>query len=177
MRVPEIGLLLSDGERTTLRVLAAEGPVALVFLRHLGCIFCREQVATLRDALPTENVVFVTMAEPKLAARFRAWMRSPHPFLCDPERRLYTAFGLQCADRRTLFGQRVVLRGVGALLKGYRQGRIVGDPWQLGGTFVIDADGCVTASFPAADAGDHPSPEALRNALAAGARASSAMGG
>jgi hypothetical protein len=165
MRVPEFGVLRHDGAHVPLYGLAASGPVALVFLRHLGCLFCREQVATLRDALPEANVAFVAMAEPRRAARFRTWMRSPHVFLCDPERQVYEAFGLQRGTFRQHFAPGVVGRGVAALRAGHRIGRPVEDLWQLGGTFVMDAEGCVTAAFPAVDAGDHPSPEALRRAL------------
>jgi len=165
MQVPEFGVLRHDGTHVPLYSLASESPVALVFLRHLGCLFCREQVAVLRDALPDANVAFISMADPRLAARFRTWMRSPHPFLCDPERQIYHAFGLQRGTLRQHFAPHVVGRGLAAMRAGYRSGRPTEDMWQLGGTFVMDAEGCVTAAFPAVDAGDHPSPEALRRAL------------
>lgn len=165
MRVPEFGVLRHDGTCVPLYGLAAKGPVALVFLRHLGCIFCREQVAILRDALPEANVAFVTMAAPALAERFRAWMRSPHTFLCDPERRLYDEFGLQRGSVRQVFSPHVAARGLSALRAGHRPGRPTEDVWQLGGTFVMDEEGCVSAAFPASDAGDYPSPEALSRAL------------
>ena len=165
MRVPELGFLRHDGAHLPLFDLAAERPVALVFLRHLGCLFCREQVAILRDALPDANLAFVTMAEPRLAARFRAWMRSPHPFLCDPGREVYRAFGLERGGVRQHFSASVAVRASAALRAGHRQGRPQQDVWQLGGTYVVDGEGCVLAAFPARDAGDHPSPEALRAAL------------
>lgn len=166
MRVPEFGVLRHDGTEVSLHHLAAERPVALVFLRHLGCIFCREQVATLRDALPEANVAFVTMAGPALAARFKAWMRSPHPFYCDPDRKLYQTFGLQRGALRQVLAPHVALRGIRAFRAGHRQGRPTEDVWQLGGTFVMDGEGSITAAFPASDAGDYPSPEALTKALA-----------
>ena len=165
MRVPESGVLRYDGETVSLHGLAKPKPVALVFLRHLGCVFCREQVATLRDALPQENVAFVSMADPKQTARFRIWMKSPHSFLCDTELRLYRAFGLQKASLGALVGPKVVARGFQAYRAGFREGRVTGDRWQLGGTFVMDGTGCVSAAFPALDAGDHPSPDALHRAL------------
>lgn len=167
MRVPEFGVLRHDGTQASLRSLAEERPVALVFLRHLGCVFCREQVAALRDALPEANVAFVTMVAVPLAARFRTWLRSPHAFLCDPDRVVYRAFGLERGSPGQLFAPAVLARGAAALRAGHRQGRPQGDVWQLGGTFVIDREGLVRAAFPARDAGDHPSPEALGRALGA----------
>lgn len=172
MRVPEFGVLRDDGSLVPLYSLAADRPVALVFLRHLGCIFCREQVATLRDALPEENVAFVTMSNPALAGRFRRWMRSPHAFFCDPERRLYEAFGVGRAKASHFLNPHLARRAVEAYRKGFRNGLRFDDALQLGGTYVMDHDGLLLASFPANDAGDHPSPEAIRRALNAPASSS-----
>lgn len=165
MRVPEFGVLRYDGGLVPLYSLAEERPVALVFLRHLGCVFCREQVGTLRDALPEENIVFVTMSEPALTTRFRRWMRSPHLFLCDPERRLYGAFGVGRSAAGKFFNANVVRRALDAYRKGYRNALSFDDPLQLGGTYVIDRAGNVLASFPSDEIGSHPSPELLRAAL------------
>ena len=177
MRVPDLGVLRYDGETVPLYGLAEARPVALVFLRHLGCIFCREQVATLRDAMPEQNVAFVCMADPKLTARFRAWMKSPHVFLCDPAQKLYRALGLQRASLGSLIGPRVIAQGYSALRQGHRGGIVVGDGWQLGGTFVMQRQGGISAAFPAIDAGDHPSPEALRRALLDSVGSAALMGG
>ena len=166
MRIPEFGVLRYDGAYLPLFSLAADRPVALVFLRHLGCIFCREQVATLRDRLPDENIVFVSMAEPKLVARFRTWLKSPHVFLCDPERRLYQAFGVGRSTAGKMFTAHVVSRALKAYRDGHRNALTFDDQLQLGGTYVIDREGNVLASFPADDIGDYPSPEVLRTALA-----------
>jgi hypothetical protein len=165
MRVSESCVLKHDGETAPLFSLASERPVALVFLRHLGCIFCREQVATLRDTMPEANIAFVTMAEPRLAARFRTWIRSPHLFLCDADHKLYTAFGLERGTFAQVLAPQIGIRALSAMRRGHFPGRLIDDPWQLGGTFVMDGEGNVSASFPASDAGDHPSPEALRKAL------------
>ena len=165
MRVPEFGVLRHDGTHLPLFSLAAERPVAIIFLRHLGCIFCREQVSTMRDALPSENIVFVTMAEPRLAARFRTWLKSPHPFLCDPERRLYEAFGVGRSTAGKLFSAHVVHRALQAYRKGHRNALTFDDQLQLGGTYVIDKAGSVLAAFPAEDIGDYPSPEVLLKIL------------
>lgn len=167
MRVLELEAVRHDGTRVSLCEMARGRPLTLVFLRHLGCIFCREQVATMRDRLPEANIAFVTMSEPARAARFRTWIRSPHVFLSDVDQSLYRAFGLERGSAPNVLGPHVGLRALQAVGKGHLPGRMQKeDPWQLGGTFVIDGDGSVVASFPARDAGDYPSPEVLRNALA-----------
>lgn len=166
MRVPDFGVLRHDRTYVTLYSLAEERPVALVFLRHLGCIFCREQVGTLRDDLPDANIVFVTMSEPKLADRFRTWLRSPHVFLCDPERRIYEAFGVKRSVAGKFFSQTVVKRALRAYRKGYRNALTFDDQLQLGGAYVFDRDGEVLYSHDANDISDYPSSETLRAALA-----------
>ncbi len=165
MQVPEFGVLRHDGVRVTLYGLADERPVALVFLRHLGCVFCRQQVGTLRDELSEENVVFVTMSEPKLTDRFRIWMRSPHSFLCDPEKRLYEAFGIPRSTAGKFFSASVVHEALKAYRKGYRNALTFDDQLQLGGTYVFDREGHVLASFISEDIADAPSPETLRGLL------------
>ena len=166
MRVPDFGVLRHDGVHTTLYSLAEERPVALVFLRHLGCIFCREQVGTLRDALGDENVVFVTMSAPALTDKFRRLLHTPHTFVCDPDRRLYEAFHVERGSPRDYFSLDVVRRTLEAYRKGYRNSLTFDDQLQNGGTYVIDRGGNVLASFPSDDLSDMPSPDVIRAALA-----------
>ena len=165
MRIPDFGVLRHDGVHTTLHALAEKRPVALVFLRHLGCIFCREQVGTLRDALPDENLVFVTMSPPALTERFRRFIHSPHLFICDPERRLYHEFHVERGSTKDYFSLDVVRRTLDAYRKGYRNSLTFDDQLQNGGTYVIDREGNLLASFPSEDLSDMPSPEVIRAAL------------
>lgn len=165
MRVPEFGVLRYDGGLASLYALASERPVALVFLRHLGCVFCRQQVGILRDALPGENIVFVTMSPPTLTARFRSWMRSPHLFLCDPERRVYEGFDVPRSKVGKYFSKSVITAALRAYRKGYRNSLTFDDQLQLGGTFVFDGEGNVIGSFISEDIADAPSPETIRALL------------
>lgn len=166
MQVPEYGVLRDDGVQLSLYSLAAERPVAFVFLRHLGCVFCRQLVSALRENIPDENVVFVTMSEPALTHRFHRWMRSPHTFLADPERRLYEAFGVPRTTAGSFFSAQVVRRALEAYRNGYRNSLTFDDQLQLSGTYVMDQTGTILASFVAEDISDSPSPETLRAALA-----------
>ncbi len=165
MRVSEYGVLRDDGTQVPLYSLAADRPVALVFLRHLGCVFCRQLVAKFRDELADENVVFVTMSEPALTRRFRKWMRSPHFFLADPERRLYEAFGVPRTSAGRFFSAQVVRKALAAYREGHRNSLTFDDQLQLSGTYVMDREGRVLARFVAENISDAPSPETLREAL------------
>lgn len=166
MQVPEYGVLRDDGVQLPLHSLAEERPVALVFLRHLGCVFCRQMVSALRDGIPDENVAFVTMSEPALTARFHRWMRSPHTFLADPERRLYETFGVPRTTAGRFFSAQVVRRALEAYRQGHRNSLTFDDQLQLSGTYVMNRAGTILASFVAEDISDSPSPEILRTALA-----------
>lgn len=60
------------------------------------------------------------------------------PFISDPEKRLYKAFGLARGSMRQLFGIGVWVRGVrAAILDGHGAGKPDGDPRQMPGTFLV----------------------------------------
>jgi hypothetical protein len=56
-----------------------------------------------------------------------------------------------------MFGLKPVLRAVKATLKGHTVGPPQGDPWRLGGFFLVDENLQVLWSHQASHAGDHPS--------------------
>lgn len=75
-----------------------------------------------------------------MAADFAQQHAGPHLVLCDPERRAFAAAGM----RRTLFATlhwRLVVNFWRALRAGFRQGRVLGDPWQQGGVLVLGERG------------------------------------
>lgn len=91
-------------------------------------------------------------------ASAHAWQEetcTSFPLLLDPERSVYDAYGLQ----RSLLGSsspRTVLQYVRLLLSGRRWRGIQGDSAQLGGDFVIDAEGIVRLAHPSHDTVDRP---------------------
>ena len=118
LRVPIRNVLLHTGERVPLAGFYQERPLVLLFLRHLGCIFCKEQVAMVRDANDL-NLAFVCLAQPGEASAFRESMNSPQPYFCEPEGDLYRDFGLGRGSFTQLVGPRMVMRGVQATLRGF----------------------------------------------------------
>lgn len=157
---------LSTGEQKDAASFYSERPVAVVFLRHFGCIFCREQVAELKQH-PDWNVVFVCQATPDEVAEFKATMKAVHPFLCDPDARIYEDFGLERGALKQLFGPGVWKRGAQAMAKGARPGRTVGDPWRMPGEFIFNTNGVLVWEHRPRHAGDHSSAETLGKALKA----------
>ncbi|MFP4322626.1 MAG: SelL-related redox protein [Anaerolineales bacterium] len=153
---PVEGVNLTIG---TLRDQLSNGPTLLVFLRHFGCIFCREVVTDLR------RVVKATPAYPRVLffyqgteAQGRAFFGHFWPdaaYVADVPRYFYTAFGLERANMVQLFGPQVWACSVRATAKGNVGGRVVGDSWQMPGLFLAHGNQIVW-QHEYRHAGDHP---------------------
>lgn len=154
----------SGGE--SLLELSERSAVLVVFLRHLGCTFCREalsDVAARREGIEGEGVglVLVHMAPDDRARElFREYGLGDVARVSDGEKRLYEAFGLERGGPLALFGPRVWIRGLKATLAGHRVGKLVGDGFQMPGVFLV-RDGRVIRAFRHATAGDRPDYEAM----------------
>lgn len=145
-----------------LAALSRDRLLLVVFLRHLGCTFCREtvqDVAEQRDRLEAEGVlpVFVHQGDDGAAAALLA----EHGLegaarIQDPERSLYRAFSLQRGRLAALFGPRVWWRGfVAGVLHGHGVGKLDGDGFQMGGVFLVK-DAVILRSFRHRSAADRP---------------------
>ena len=79
---------------------------------------------------------------PAMAKDFaaRAQLPASMTLLTDPSRKSYQAAGLKRSALLTL-GPRGWLPFIRTLRKGFRQGKILGDPWQQGGTLVVAKGG------------------------------------
>ena len=118
--------------------LVEASPVLLVFLRHAGCTFCREalgDIAAIRHEIESSGtrIVLVHMGD-------RAEIRTVIArCICDPEQRLYDAFGLLKGSWRQLYGPKVWIRGVIAgLFRGHGLDKPAADATQMPGVFYID---------------------------------------
>jgi len=123
----------------------------------------------LRDALPEirrrgAELIIVGNGQPRHAIDFRDTEQGSSPLYVDPELHAYAAAGLKRGLRSSL-SPGVILRGLRAFGEGKRQGATMGDPWQQGGVFIIRPGNRVDFSYISAEAGDHPSAEAILSAL------------
>ena len=141
--------LARDQQGRSLGSLTHVQPVLLVFLRHLGCTFCREaatDVSEQRQAIEREGVTpaFVGMLEePELGEFLQLYGLGDLPRFADPSRSLYRAFGLGRGSARQLFGPRVWRRGLAAAAPawlgggGHGVGTLKGDGLQMPGVFLL----------------------------------------
>lgn len=151
-----------DAFGVSLAELSRRSPVLVVFLRHLGCTYCREaaaDVAKNRAAIEADGtrVVFVHMAPAAEAdAFFAKYGLQTVARIADPEARLYRAYGLRRAGLGALFGWKSVARFIPAgILAGHGVGRVVGDGTRMGGAFLV-RDGTILREFRPTSPADRP---------------------
>lgn len=90
------------------------------------------------------------------AEGFREELGIDFPLLVDPQLRSYRAAGLR-RGRVEILSPWLPLHAVRAFWNGYRQQGVQGDPWQLGGVFVLRAGGELVYQHRSREAGDHAS--------------------
>jgi NAD(P)-dependent dehydrogenase (short-subunit alcohol dehydrogenase family) len=105
---------------------------------------------------------------PSFAAAFREDQKLDGPLLVDPELRAYRAAGLR-RGRMELASPRMARNALRAWRGGHRQVGVQGDPWQLGGVFVIRPGGALVYRQASREAGDHAPVERILAALEPGA--------
>jgi peroxiredoxin len=157
---PDIEVFDADGKPVRLSHYWQGERTALVFMRHIGCIFCREQVQDLRDnAAALEeagvSVVIITPDRPSRARKFVEQYRVPFPTLTDPERNAYRAYGLMDGSLGQLINPHIIARGAKATLNGTFLNRTTSAPRQLPGTAIVDSTGRLLHLHHARDAADH----------------------
>ncbi len=99
----------------------------------------------------------------------------PYPVVVDAELRAYRGWGLgEASAARTYLSPRIVFDYARMMLGGERPLRTGGDSMQLGGDFVVGADGRMTYAHPQTGVDDRPPTGLLLRELEAAAAASSA---
>jgi hypothetical protein len=139
-------------------------PALLVFLRHFGCIFCREMVRDLRklaeDRPDYPPLIFVYQGTAEDGRTFFGEFHPAARAIADAPKKFYTAFGLRRASFGQMFGIQVWTCSFRAMSKGNFVGKPVGDPWLMPGAFLVHgAD--VLWSHHFAHQGDHPDWDAI----------------
>lgn len=165
---PDVALHDHTGRAVQLSELWRQ-PVVLFFERHLGCPFCREHVADVRDDYERfraagAEVAVVTMGTPEQAAAFREERSLPFTCLSDPEQQAYRAFEIPRGGMSQIAGPAVWGAGLRATLRGgVRQPQ--GDLQQLHGVVVVDGRGVVRYVHRAKSSADMPPNDEILDVL------------
>jgi peroxiredoxin len=167
MREIADAVLLDDtGEEVVLESVWSERPVAVEFLRHFGCTFCRQHAAEIQERYDEfeaagGGVVAVGMGTPAHAAEFRRMSGIEFPLLVSPDTSLHEKAGLTRGNWLRVVAslpQAVKQRKYGAKVTG-------ADMSQLAGTFVIAPGGEVAYSHRAKTASDNASIDEIIGAI------------
>lgn len=140
-----------------LESLSNDAPTLAVFLRHLGCVYCRESLAELERLRPQieDNGVRIALVHMGSDEQGKALLQNfgldDLVRFSDPDRRLYAAFGL---ERMTMGGMLNPRTLIGMIKTGFTSkvplrrsvGRVVGDSLQMPGVFLI-RDGRIVGDF------------------------------
>jgi len=158
----------------SVRDLSEKSPVLLVFLRHFGCVFCKEaldDLSKLKSTISEKGIqlVFVHMAKEHTAnTYFEQFNLDPATHVCNPEKNFYSAFGLMKGTISQLYGLRTWIRGFSSSTSNYKLelAEQLGDSTQMPGMFLI-SKGNIIKEFVHKRASERPDYNAF---IAAGAK-------
>lgn len=110
------------------------------------------------------ELVLIGNGAQNFARAFREDLDLDCQVLVDPDLASYRAAGLR-RGRVELLSPRVPLNALRALKEGFRQKSVQGDPWQLGGVFVVKPGGRLAYRYISSEAGDHAPIDDILEAL------------
>jgi hypothetical protein len=164
-----MSVLDAAGAPVVLGSLWAERPAVLVFVRHFGCIHCRQHAVELNRNIDLirgagADLVIIGNGTPSFIAGFRDETGWDGPVYTDPTLGAYRAAELKRGVMKTL-DPRGWRDAVGAFARGVRQGRTQGDQWQQGGVLAVGPGNRVLYHHASERAGDNASAETIAAAL------------
>ena len=83
------------------------------------------------------SIAVVGLGSPLFAKGFRESTHDTGPLFVDAEGLAYRAVAMGRLRLWNLFNFRMLRNALRARKQGFRQGKVEGDPWQLGGTLVV----------------------------------------
>jgi alkyl-hydroperoxide reductase/thiol specific antioxidant family protein len=116
------------------------------------------QLHRVRDEIHARRaeLFIIGNGAPDFAQAFREHLGIATPVYTDPSLATYRLLDFKRGVTDVLLSPKVWANAARAWRGGFRQGRVQGDPWQLGGVLVVRADETVAYRYASAAAGDHP---------------------
>ena len=140
---------------------SAERGIVLVFLRHFGCMFCRDHATQLRRHYDEflgrgYQVVAIGQGTPARSEKFRTDYDLPFSVLGDRSLDSYRLYGLTTGSLGGFLQPKAYKAGMQAILRGNFPGKPDGDVNQNPGAFLIDRSGRILRAHVGQHAGDFP---------------------
>lgn len=160
--------LIKTNKGNSIADLSDQSPVLLIFLRHFGCIFCKDsmhEIAKRKDKFKKEGIqiVLVHMSDFETASTYFSEMGiNDLEHVSDEECKIYAAFGLVKGSFSQLFGLKTWMRGfeIAATKQMLPSMTRVGDGLQMPGIFLIK-EGVIIESFIHNSVADKPNYESF----------------
>jgi hypothetical protein len=148
-----------DGAEVSFASLWADKPAVIAWVRHFGCLFCREHVVHLNKEIERIHaaggeLVVVGSGTPNFIGGLRERTGFTGPIYSDIERTSYRAAGLKRGWLRIL-NPVSGAHAIGALAGGFRQSGTQGDNAQQGGVLVVLPPGRAVYQHVSKIAGDN----------------------
>lgn len=125
-------------------------------------------MATIKPFLAERGVevLAVSFTPPALMKQVLAETPQPFRMVSDPQRNGYQLLGMSRTRYLSFLRPRVLMKFIRQRRSGVEPKRPVdSDVLQLGGDFLLDAEGKVVWAWPSRDAQDRPSPAELRDVI------------
>ena len=157
----------NTGEK--LSELTFQNPTMVVFLRHFGCVFCKEamfEISQKRKSIEEQGfrIVFVHMSDTETANEyFNRFNLAGVTFVNDPEQRYYRAFGLLRGSFNQHYGLQTWIRGYKVKKQHdfeLELAKKLGDSTQMPGVFIL-MDGEIREKFIHRHAAEQPNYQRL----------------
>lgn len=144
--------------------------VVLVFIMHLGSLFCRVHLAELRrhyDRIQRlgGEIIVVSFEEGEELRRLVSAHKLPFVFVTDPQKDVYRAYGMIFREKGAAITPKTLVKYVRLRLSGYPAFKKGKDSRQLGGDAVIDQHGIVRFIYRSRFPDDRPGVDKIINAL------------
>jgi len=164
---------LKTSKGTSFLDLSKDKTLMIVFLRHLGCVFCREALNDISENKlnwekeGVEIVLVYPATEEEGNEYLSQFNLNSIEKIADPECILYQKFGLAKGNFSQLFGLKTIIRGFEQAAKGNLPTlKQVGDGFQMPGIFLIK-NGVVRDKYIHQSASDRPDYNSLIQCCAA----------
>jgi peroxiredoxin len=165
---PHVSVIDLDGESVELAARWVDAPrgLAVVFLRHYGCPYCRLHAQDFQRhaadfATAGIGVALIGCGTLDEAEAFAQDLDISLPLYNDADRRAYAAFGVGRAGVTGMLHPQNLMVGIAAARQGFLPKRSKGDPRQLQGQFLIDRTGIIRSAARPVVMGDIPTAEAM----------------
>ena len=157
-------------EKFRLRDMLQKGPVAVVFLRYIGCPICRLRIGEMaRDDRKLEEMnlqlLIVVESDAEHVERYLSSKDIRLNVIPDPRRELYDLFDVRPGSIGGYLSPSTLATSVKAVLQGHMHGAFEGDEFQFPAAFVIGTDGILKYAVYGRNPADSASAEELIGSL------------